>query len=309
MDLSIIIVNYNTKDLTMTCLASIMRFLNGKIGYETIVIDNGSCDGSQQAINEFIKGEKRFRLVKCDSNTGFSKANNTGIRQASGRQVLLLNSDTYLVDDSILKAVDYLDKNKNVFGCGCTLLNEDLTPGISYGRFPEFMTVLSEIACNKAGKYRAMTPENPEDIYNIDLPCGAFFLINRELLDRIGYLDERFFMYCEETDLARRAKKAGWSIVYYGPAKVVHLGGQSSKGGDKPDKSIKDAADVRKIFYRSWRAYLIKHHSRAYASAVKLMMLSYLNFLYIVFSYIRKNPAAVAELSAEISAISRGWKK
>ena len=220
IDISIIIVSFNTKELTLACLKSIYKYLSGKITFEVIVVDNNSIDGSQQVIEAFAGENDNLSFIETGFNFGFAKANNACICVASGRQILLLNSDTYLIDDSILRAMQYLDEQHDVFGCGCTLLNADLTVGISYGMFPEFLTVLREIFGGRFGKYRAMKPQSPGCIYDIDLPCGAFFLIKKELLEKTGYLDEQFFMYCEEMDWCLRIKQKGWIVIYLPAARA-----------------------------------------------------------------------------------------
>ena len=306
IDISIIIVSFNTKELTLACLKSNNKYLSGKITFEVIVVDNNSIDGSQQVIEAFAGENDNLSFIETGFNFGFAKANNAGICVASGRQILLLNSDTYLIDDSILRAMQYLDEQHDVFGCGCTLLNADLTVGISYGMFPEFLTVLREIFGGRFGKYRAMKPQSPGCIYDIDLPCGAFFLIKKELLEKTGYLDEQFFMYSEEPDLAKRAKKLGYRTVYFGPTRLVHLGGQSSMPKPVDTAAGKNVLDVKKIFYQSWGRYLVKHHSRLYAFAVKTLFLSYCYFYYFFFG-LKKNNEAVLNFLPEILALKAGW--
>jgi GT2 family glycosyltransferase len=210
MQLSIIIVSYNTRKLLVECLRSVFSFLTGKISFEAIVVDNGSHDGSQAAVRELALTRPGLRLIETGANLGFAKANNIGIRHASGKQVLLLNSDTYLIDDSVTHAVNFLDGRPDLFGCGCTLLNGDGSFGISYGKFPEPGVVFLEFVLWRWRRLQAIVPGDAQGIHPIDFPCGAFFLMRRDLLEKTGPLDERFFMYCEETDLAKRAAEAGY---------------------------------------------------------------------------------------------------
>ena len=259
MDISIVVVNYNTQKLTLQCIDSIRTYLTGKVVYEVIVVDNCSSDGSQQALRNYAAENNWLTVIESNGNYGFAHANNRGIRIAQGRHILLLNSDAYLIDDSLIKAMQYLDMHKTVFGCGCALLQADGSIGISYGKFPVFSIVLREVIFNKFTHLRGCVPQHPDAVYDINLPCGAFFLIQHDLLNRIGLLDEAYFMYCEETDLARRAWNAGYSIVYYGPTKVVHLGGQSSISDDNGNSKLTAWKKVRLIFYSSWRYYLRKH--------------------------------------------------
>ena len=306
MDLSIVIVSFNTRELTLNCLKSVMQFLAGKLSFEILVIDNNSGDGSPEAIREYAGGGDAIKVIDAGANVGFAKANNIGITLAKGKQVLLLNSDTYLIDDSLVSAMEYLDKTSNVFGCGCTLLNADKTPGISYGVFPELFTVCRELLTGRFARLRAMAPRRPGFVYDIDLPCGAFFLIKKTLLDRVGPMDEHFFMYCEETDLAKRAWKAGYRIVYFGPTRVVHLGGQSGVKKTESASGGRSSFDLRKIFYQSWSYYLRKHHSRVHASAIKTMLLLYFQAQYLIFSAVH-NEIARDFHRKEVASLKSGW--
>jgi GT2 family glycosyltransferase len=308
MQLSIVIVNYNTKKLTVACLESIFTHLGATIPFEVIVVDNGSSDGSQEAVRAFASTRKNVLLMEAGENLGFAKGNNIGIRKASGSQVLLLNSDTFLIDDSILQAVRYLDDRPDVFGCGCTLLNADGAPGISHGRFPELGVVFREILTWRSVSLRTVVPRRPSEIRAIDFPCGAFFLMRRELLDKIGLLDERFFMYFEETDLAKRAWKAGYRVMHFGPARVVHLGGQSSGAGAQtlPPDGTPRALDVQ--FYLSWRRYLGKHRSELTAAIVGALLSLFFKSNYLIFCLLQRDTAK-ARHGMELRALHAGWRR
>ena len=305
MDLSIILVSYNTKDLTLKCLESLFFYLDNKTAFEVIIIDNNSSDGSVDALKAFEGRKNNVKLIASDMNDGFAKANNQGIRLARGRFVLLLNSDTYLIDDSCINAMHYLDDNQKVFGCGCTLLNTDGSMGISYGKFPEFRTVFSEILTGRFGLLRCIVPKKPDAVRAIDFPCGAFFLIRRELLDKVGHLDEHFFMYCEETDMAKRAWKSGYRVVHYGPARVVHLRGQSSIQNKNP--APKYTIDLKSVLYQSWYYYLQKHCSWMEIFLIKSLLMAYFIFMHLFFS-LKKNDAACVQYSVEEKALRENWK-
>jgi GT2 family glycosyltransferase len=312
MLLSIIIINYNTKKLTLECLESIFIFLGKKISFEVIVVDNDSHDGSQEALRKFGKDKDNVHIVESDTNLGTSKGNNIGIKKALGQQILVLNSDTYLIDDSIIQAVSYLQNKPDVFGCGCTLLNADGSIGISYGRFPELAVVFLETITWRFGRYRAIIPKHPSDIFSIDFPCGAFFLIRRDLLEKIGLLDENLFMYYEETDLAKRAKKAGYDIVHFGQARVVHLQGQSSGGGrentiKKPYIPNSAPIDLDVIHYQSWKYYLKKHCSTPSIILIRLLLSLYFKVNYFIFCLLRRRKAQL-HYTGKIHALQTGWK-
>ncbi|MBN1464037.1 MAG: glycosyltransferase family 2 protein [Paludibacteraceae bacterium] len=271
MDLTIIIISFNTKDDTRICLESIFFHLRNKCKFEIIVVDNNSTDGSIAYIKEYLKREPSISLIANNDNLGFGRANNLGIHISSGKQILFLNSDAFLIDDSLLLAMKHLSSHPDIFGCGCTLLNKDGTTGPSYGQFPEIKTIIKEILLNKFCSLRAISPSKPDQVYPIDFPCGAFFLVNKEILNIVGGFDENFFMYFEETDLAKRAWKYGYKIVFYGFTKAVHIGGQSST--DKTKKAINP--QLRDYFYSSWRYYLQKH-----CNGIERFFIRYLLFLY-----------------------------
>jgi GT2 family glycosyltransferase len=307
MQLSIIIVNFNTKNLTIACCKSLFAFLTDTILFEVIVIDNASHDGSREALRDFSLDKSNFSFIESTTNLGFAKANNIGIKMAKGKQVLLLNSDTYLTDRTILQAVDFLDKRPDLFGCGCTLLNADGSVGISYGKFPELAITFLEILTWRFGRFRAVIPTQSSQIFPIDFPCGAFFLVHRELIEKIGLLDEDFFMYSEETDWARRARKAGYRIMYFGPARVVHLGGQSSastgkavnQSGDKP-------ADSKTLVYKSWRHYLKKHCSPFSITIIGLVVPLFFKMNSLIFHLLHREKAR-DQYRREFRAFQTGW--
>jgi GT2 family glycosyltransferase len=315
MLLSIVIVNYNTKKLTLDCLDSIFTFLGNKISFEIIIVDNDSHDGSKEAFREFGHLRDNVYIIESDKNLGFAKGNNIGIKKAAGQQILLLNSDTYLIDDSIIKAVSYLEGKPGVFGCGCTLLNADGSIGISYGRFPELAVVFLETITWRFGQYRAIIPRRPSTIFSIDFPCGAFFLVRRDCLEKIGLLDENFFMYYEETDWAKRAKKAGYDIVHFGQTCVVHLQGQSSsRSGQGRKNTIKKPyfpngapIDLESIQYRSWKYYLKKHCPTLSIALVRMLLSLYFKVNYFIFCLLRRRNAQF-HYAGEIRALRTGWK-
>lgn len=305
MDLSIIIVSYNTKALIKQCLESLFRYLGNALDFEVIVIDNKSEDGTQGLLETYAKSEKRVKFILSDTNSGFAAANNQGISIASGRNVLFLNSDTYLVDDSIKIAVNWLDSQENVFGCGCCLLNPDGSNGISYGKFPELKTILIEILSNRFNSLRAVVPEQEPSppVFEIDFPCGAFFLVKSSILKALNGFDEGFFMYFEETDLARRALKAGYKIFLNTNTRLVHIGGASSNSKSSNQRS----QHLQIAFYRSWEYYLSKHLNIYERYLIRFLVLTFLNIHLIRAKICRKNSSYII-FKNEIQAVKKGWK-
>jgi GT2 family glycosyltransferase len=297
-DLSIIIVSYNTADLLRQCLESLEKHLAGKLRFTAMVIDNNSIDGSRQWLDAYRTGHAWVQAVMLDENAGFARANNIGIRESSSRNVLLLNSDTYLLDDSLLEAMAYLDGRTDIFGCGCTLLGRDHRPDVSYGAFPTVTVVLREIFANRYNQLRGVVPGENEEIKPVDFPCGAFFLIKRKLLDVVGLLDEEFFMYFEETDLAKRAKDKGYAVMYFAPSHVVHVRGGSS-GTDR--------SELAEVFYRSWNYYFSKHHTAKEKMALNCILHAYFSAMVVAATILgRKDTRAYYALHRR--ALIHSWR-
>ena len=230
MDLSIVIVNWNTRDFLRRCLVSVQedkaRLDNFEI--ETIVVDNASNDGSTEMLREYFSW---VQLVVNDDNAGFAKANNQGIRQSSGRHVLLLNSDTEIHAGAILALIRFLDDHPQAGAVGARLLNPDgtLQPGchpmITPGREFYRLLFLDKIYLRTSYPMDSWGNRTPR---RVEVIKGACLLLRREALDQVGLLDERYHMYTEEVDLCYRLDCEGWQLWYVPAAVVTHFGGASS---------------------------------------------------------------------------------
>lgn len=229
-DLSIIIVNWNTRGLLKSCLGSIKRYCQA-VSFEIIVIDNASADGSAEMV------EKDFpdaTLIKSNENIGFAAANNIGIKKAQGRHTLLLNSDTELISDAPSRMVSYLDNHKDIGVLGCRLLNRDRSLQPSVRRFPDFISqalILLKLhrlfpQLRVMRRYRAEKFDYSRT-QAVDQVMGACFMIPGGVIDRVGLLDERYWIWFEEVDYCRMAKDKGFRIVFLSDAEVVHHGGSS----------------------------------------------------------------------------------
>lgn len=252
MDLSIVVVSFQNRGLLEKCLKSATERLAGTgIEYEIWVVDNASTDGTVEWLSAYVGTRPEVHAILNPVNGGFAAANNLALRRCAGEFVLLLNNDALLIDDSLKDGLRFLRENPDAFGCGGLLLNPDLSRGVSYGYFPGIETLRKEILSRRLGALRAVVPAEGEGAHAIDFPCGAFFLARRRHVETIGLLDERFFLYFEETDWALRAWKHGLPIHYRPEVRAVHLGGGSSRR----------AAPlwVTATFYESWFLYLRKH--------------------------------------------------
>lgn len=236
MKLSIVIVNWNTKELLRRCLLSIeqknKRTKELKNELEIIVVDNGSTDGSLEMIKKLEVRDKRIKLIKNSENLGFSKGNNIGIKAAKGEYIMLLNSDTEAKPAAIGALVSFLDENPGVSIVGPRLLNYDDTPQPSCGKFPDLQTVFLMLFCERFGAGRWVR-WSPRISGFVDWMMGAAFMFRKGVFAKIGGLDEEMFMYMEEVEWFYRAKKAGFLAFFLKDAEIFHLGRGSSKTGKK----------------------------------------------------------------------------
>jgi len=232
MELSIIIVNWNTCKITCECLQfAYEQTVKSKI--EVIVIDNASTDDSVRMIKEKFP---QVILIENSKNRGFAAANNQGIAVAKGRYILLLNSDTVVLDNAIKKTVDFANSHPETAVVGCRVLNSDHTLQPTCFMFPSVLNMfLSSSYLYKLfprnrflGRER-MTWWNRNDVREVDVVTGCFMLVRRKAIEQVGTMDEQYFMYGEETDWCYRFKQAGWKILFTPCAEIIHLGGQSSK--------------------------------------------------------------------------------
>ena len=225
MDVSIIIPNFNTKKLVLDCVASIKKS-RPKSSFEIIVIDNASTDGSVKALkNNF---HKDTIVIENKENLGFSKACNLGIKKAGGKYKLILNSDTLVKEGAIDLLLDFAESNPDAGVIGSQLLNKDGSVQDSCFRFPTFIRTIEQFWLghkNILDKY-APSGENPQVV---DAVVGASFLITPKALEKIGFFDERYFMYYEDLDYCRRVWKNGLKVFYLPNSRVIHYHGESGK--------------------------------------------------------------------------------
>lgn len=250
MDLSIIIVNYNTFALTKDTINSILRY-SYPFTVEIMVVDNNSTDDSLKNLKKYFKG-KNVRFIESKENNGFAAGNNQGIKEARGRYILLLNSDTIVKENTLENIYDYMEKHHDVGAVGCKVVLENGELDKACKRsFPNPSNAFSRLFHIKTKNNDYNLEELDDDgVYEIDCLTGAFMFIRRNALNDSGLLDETFFMYGEDIDLCYRIKKSGWKIVYYGRSEIVHYKGASSK---------KQKSKLIYEFYRAMYIYYKKH--------------------------------------------------
>jgi hypothetical protein len=232
IDVSIILVNWNTREFLYDCINSVYGNMSNS-DFEIIVVDNASSDGSVDML------KLKFADVQVIANTenrGFAAANNQGMLASKGRYILLLNSDTIVLNNSIDKAVAFADAHKQAAVVGSGVLNPDRTLQPTCFMFPSILNMLLSASylyklfpgSRFFGRER-MAWWNRDDIRQVDVVTGCFMLVRREAIEEVGMMDERFFMYAEETDWCYRFKQAGWKVMFTPTSTVIHLGGQSSR--------------------------------------------------------------------------------
>lgn len=227
-DLSIIIVSYNTKQLTKNCLDSIHKSLNNSdIKVEIIVIDNGSSDGSVIMLKKFSSNYSNIRIIVNKSNKGFGKANNQGIKTANADYILLLNSDIVVLNNAIDNLYRFYRQNEiKINFLGGKLLNKDLSSQPSCG--PEYSLPMIFAHLFLRGDYWHLTRNSPDKLSEVDWISGACILTKKDYLNRVNGFDEKIFMYMDEIDLLYRAKHKGMRVFFYPDAQFIHYGSASS---------------------------------------------------------------------------------
>lgn len=231
VDVSVVIVNWNTRDLLNQALESLYRETHD-VKFETIVVDNGSDDGSAELVKRIWK---QVKLIPLQVNSGFGVANNIGFQVSLGRYVLVLNSDTIVLPSTLYGMAHFLDDHPETGCVGCRHLNVD---GTLQGSMDSFPSLLKDFLCySDLYRLRALLPflrwrypwwSDHSQIRKVDWVNGSCMMVRREVIEEIGGFDDGCFMYAEEIDWCYRMNKAGWAVVFTPEAEIIHIGGQSS---------------------------------------------------------------------------------
>ncbi len=266
--LSVIVVSWNVKALIARCLASV-HAASCEWPVEIIVVDNGSIDGSIETVRHAFP---QATVVANAINRGFSVAINQGIDRAKGGHLLLLNPDTEIVGNALSAMVSYLRSHPHVGVVGPRLLNTDGSTQSSRRRFPNLCSACVEGTILQRYFPRAKAVLNyycadqcDDEVNEVDWLVGACLLVRRDVVEQVGLLDERFFMYSEEVDWCYRIRKAGWKVVYLPQARVIHHHGQSSR---------QDAAQSHIYFQDSKSEYFAKHRGAWVGEAVRAYLMA-----------------------------------
>jgi len=260
VDVSIVVVNYNTREHLFQCLSSIFNLSHG-CSYEVFVVDNGSSDGSAAMVRTGFPGAK---LVENQKNVGFVKANNIALGDASGRYFLLLNADAKLLPGSLDAMVEFMDTHSDAGACGCKQVDAKGNIQLTWGYFP---TLAREVV-RKAMHARLSINGNIVRAYLshrfngqtvVDWVAGSCLMVRASIREQVGLMDENYFMYFEDIDWCHRIQQAGWNIYYLPHIQMLHEGGASA------NKHKIDAI----LAYRRSQFYFTRKH---YGSAVEKVL-------------------------------------
>jgi len=264
IDVSIVIVSWNTKALVLECLSSLPAAVGTRLAYEVLLVDNASSDDTVAAVGA---GHHHVMVIANQVNRGFAAANNQAIRIAGGRYVLLLNSDTIPEAGSIAVLVDAADREPRSGAVGGMLLHAD---GRFQASFQDAPGVISEcVSAMGIGRrlgfegYPSYGSKQSQSPRRVEVIPGACMLLRRAALDQVGLLDESYFMYSEETDLCRRLRDQRWDIWYQPSARVLHYGGQSAQQA---------RVEMVRALYRSKVRYIALHDGAARALILRALL-------------------------------------
>jgi hypothetical protein len=249
--ISVILVQHNRGDLTCACIDSLLRFR--PTGYEIIVIDNASTDGSGEMVR------RRFESVQCiqqANNIGFGAANNAGARAAGGDLLFFLNNDTFALSDPLTPLGEYMQAHPGCGAAGIALRNPDGSPQSSLGRWPLIRT--EWLMKRGRGLY------DPAEYASVDWLTGAALCVRREVFESVGGFDEGFFMYFEDVDLCRRIADAGSARHFIPSIEMVHVGGASQSAGLRPAMQL--------AYRRAQRRYYAQHASPLQQQLLRLYL-------------------------------------
>jgi len=255
IDLSIIIVNYNTPNIVYDCLQSIAKWL--KVDHEVIIVNNGKDEEkkvSEDKVKSILKNSP-FSIINIE-NAGFGNANNEGAKKANGKYLFLLNPDTILVDDSVDKMFEFISRHKEIGALTCLLYN-DLNCKIMQKAFFGKFQSLGSLTIRR---YNYQKLDLTKEFFYTDIITGAAFMISKDIYDRTKGFDENIFMYLEDDDLCKRIVDMGYKNAVMNSAKIVHLEGKSTNDKEK-----------KRYYYKSQDYYWRKHNGLVATVLMKIL--------------------------------------
>lgn len=267
MKLSVVIVNYNVEHFLEQCLKSVQAAVKN-IDAEVFIVDNDSVDGSCEMVKEKFP---EFTLIESKENLGFSKGNNLAIRKSVGEYVLLLNPDTLVEEDTFTKVCDFMDEHPDAGGLGVNMVDGNgeflpeskrglPTPAVAFYKIFGLSSIFPK--SKRFGAYH-LGHLDKNETHEIEILSGAFMLMRKTALDKVGLLDEKYFMYGEDIDLSYRLLKGGYKNYYFAGTKIIHYKGESTKKG---------SLNYVKVFYKAMIIFAETHFSNKNAKMFSLLI-------------------------------------
>lgn len=301
-DISVIIVNYNVKELLENCVNSVLQ-ASKNLSVEIIIVDNNSFDGSVEYINSKFSAQPCIKVIPGKINLGFAKANNVGVKASSGEYILILNPDTVLQEDTLDKSLAFYKSQPGAGAVTCKLIlpngKLDLacrrsfpTPSVAVYRVLGLSKIFPK--SKTFGKYN-LTYLNENETYEVDAIVGAFMFIRKDIYERINGFDEDYFMYGEDLDLCYRIKKAGYKIFYFPETSIIHYKGESTK---------KSSLSYINNFYGAMQIFVRKNLNTTFVLMNFLIKISI--FYRAVISYIKRFIFAFYPAIFDLALISTG---
>ena len=248
-DVSIILINYNTRDLTKKCLESIYEKTSG-VNFEVVVVDNNSNDGSCEMIQECFP---EIKLIKSESNLGFASAANIAIENSDCKYIFLLNTDTVLINNAIKVMVDFMNDNTQAAACGGALYNQNGDFVYSFGNLPRLRTyILNRLGLRFLNKPDKKNRKKRQEVEHI---IGADLMLRRQALEDVGKFNTEFFLYNEELEFQYRLKNNNYKIYYLPEAEIIHLEGKSCQDSKLKIKYMRNG---EYLYFKHTKKYLPK---------------------------------------------------
>lgn len=288
VDISLVMISYNTKDITLAALKSIYKHTKN-ISFEIIMVDHDSKDGSRETLRKFSKTKKNFIFLDTQKNPGFGAGNNLGAKKAKGEYLLFINTDVLLKTNVLKQALTWVKNHPKVGAYSCKLLNKDLTVQATGGYFPTLPRVLAwqlfiDDLPGIRNLIRSVHPHQPyyHKSRSLDWVTGAFTIIPKNLFEKLKGFDENIWMYAEELELCYRIKKEGFKVVYQNTPSIIHLGGSSS-GGSR----LGITQEIKNLLY-----FYKKHKPAWQLPIVKLLFITGSTLRFIIFGLLTNNETA-----------------
>ena len=288
-DVSIVIVNYNTKDFLISCLSSIKKNISNTLSYEVIVVDNNSSDDSVDSVKKMNNQPDGLKIIVNEENFGFSKANNIGLKKTNGRYVLFLNADTLIKNNVIGRMFDFMESKKDVGAATCILrmpngkIDDATHRGFPtpWNAFTHFSGLSNIFPKSMFFNGYNLGWKNMDSVHEIEALAGAFMFVRKEAGDDAGWWDEDYFFYGEDVDFCYMLKQKGWKIYFLPDIEITHFKGVSG-GIKKESQHLTKATEETKLAvtnsrFNAMKIFYKKHYENKYPMIVTLLVFFAIN--------------------------------